>query len=143
VIHQPVYNMFNRWVEPELLGTLEQEGIGCIVFSPLAQGLLTSRYLQGIPSDSRAASGVGFLRPEHVTEQRVAAARALNRVAEARGQSLAQLALAWVLRHPTMTSVLIGASKVQQLDDNVGALDNLAFSEDELAQIETILADAK
>jgi L-glyceraldehyde 3-phosphate reductase len=140
LIHQPVYNMFNRWIEPELLGTLEQEGIGCIVFSPLAQGLLTNRYLHGIPADSRAASIAGFLRPEHVTERRVEQARALNRLAEARGQSLAQLALAWVLRHPGMTSVLIGASKVQQLDDNVGALTKLSFSQDELAQIDAILA---
>jgi L-glyceraldehyde 3-phosphate reductase len=140
VIHQPIYNMFNRWVEPELLGTLEQEGIGCISFSPLAQGLLTNRYLHGIPADSRAASGVGFLRPEHVTEQRVAQAQALGRVAEARGQSLAQLALAWVLRHPGMTSVLIGASRVQQIDDNVGALANLAFADAELAEIDAILS---
>jgi L-glyceraldehyde 3-phosphate reductase len=140
VIHQPVYNMFNRWVEPELLGTLEQEGIGCISFSPLAQGLLTNRYLHGIPADSRAGSGHGFLRPEHVTEQRVAQAQALGRVAEARGQSLAQMALAWVLRHPGMTSVLIGASRVQQIDDNVGALANLAFTDAELAEIDTILS---
>jgi L-glyceraldehyde 3-phosphate reductase len=140
VIHQPIYNMFNRWIEPELLGTLEQEGIGCIAFSPLAQGLLTNRYLHGIPADSRASSGHGFLRPEHVTEQRVAQAQALNRVAEARGQSLAQLALAWVLRHPGMTSVLIGASRVQQIDDNVGALANLAFADAELAEIDAILS---
>src|SRR6266540_5004495 len=140
MIHQPNYNMFNRWIEPELLSTLEQEGVGCIAFSPLAQGLLTNRYLHGIPADSRASSGHGFLRPEHVTDQRVAQAQALNRVAEARGQSLAQMALAWVLRHPGMTSVLIGASRVQQIDDNVGALANLAFTDAELAEIDAILS---
>ncbi len=140
LIHQPVYSMFNRWIEPELLDVLAAEGIGCIVFSPLAQGLLTGRYLQGIPADSRAAKPHGFLKPEQLTDDKLAKVRRLNEIAQARGQSLTQLALAWVLRHPGMTSALIGASKVSQIEECVASLANLAFSADELAQIDAILA---
>jgi len=141
LIHQPKYSMFNRWIEPELLDTLESEGMGCIPFSPLAQGMLTNKYLGGIPDDSRAAKAHGFLKPAHITDERLSQIRRLNVIAQERGQTLAQMALAWVLRHPGITSVLIGASKVSQIEDSVGALDNLAFSEAELAAIETILAD--
>jgi L-glyceraldehyde 3-phosphate reductase len=140
LIHQPSYNMFNRWIEPELLGVLAEEGMGCIVFSPLAQGLLTNRYLHGIPADSRAGRSGTFLRPEHVTDERIDKAARLNEIAEGRGQSLAQMALAWNLRHPGMTSVLVGASRPSQIEDSVGALQNLAFTADELARIEAILA---
>ncbi len=140
LIHQPVYSMFNRWIEPELLDVLSAEGIGCIVFSPLAQGLLTGKYLQGIPADSRAAKPHGFLKAEQVTEDKLAKVRRLDEVAQARGQSLTQLALAWVLRHAGMTSALIGASKVSQIEECVASLANLAFSADELAQIDAILA---
>jgi L-glyceraldehyde 3-phosphate reductase len=140
LIHQPSYNMFNRWIEDGLLDVLAEEGVGCIVFSPLAQGLLTNKYLDGIPPDSRAGSPHGFLRPEHVTEERLTKVRALNEIAQKRGQSLAQMALAWVLRHPGMTSALVGASRVSQIEDNVAALKVLAFSEEELRAIEAILA---
>ena len=140
LIHQPSYNMFNRLIEDALLDALAEEGMGCIVFSPLAQGLLTDRYLEGIPSDSRAAKPHGFLRPEHVTEDRLAKIRELNSMAQRRGQTLAQMALAWNLRHPGMTSVLVGASRVGQIEDNVGALKNLSFAESELAAIDQILS---
>lgn len=140
LIHQPSYNMFNRWIEDGLLDVLEKEGIGCIVFSPLAQGLLTDRYLQGIPDDSRAAKAHGFLRAGQITEERLAVVRALNEIARARGQTLAQMALAWNLRHAGMTSVLVGASRVSQIEDNLGALANLAFTEEELQVIEKVLA---
>jgi L-glyceraldehyde 3-phosphate reductase len=140
LIHQPVYNMFNRWVEPELLKTLEDGGIGCIVFSPLAQGLLTDRYLQGIPGDSRAGKPHGFLRPQHVTDEKLSKVQALGQVAASRGQTIAQLALAWVLRHPAVTSALIGASSVVQLEQNVAAMGKLGFEEKELLKIEEILA---
>jgi L-glyceraldehyde 3-phosphate reductase len=140
LIHQPRYNMFDRWVEPELLPLLEREGVGCIPFSPLAQGLLTGRYLAGIPADSRAGQDKRFLRPEHLTDQRLAQIQALNALAQARGQSLAQMALAWVLRHPAITTALIGASKPSQVDDCVGAVQRLSFSAEELAAIEKILA---
>lgn len=140
LIHQPKYSMFERWIEPELLGTLAREGIGCIAFSPLAQGLLTNKYLGGIPEDSRAGKAHGFLRPEHVTDEKVAKARKLDAIAERRGQTLAQLALAWVLRHPGMTSALVGASRVAQLEDAVGALANLGFSTEELGKIDAVLA---
>lgn len=147
LIHQPSYSMLNRWIEDEgpsgssLLEVLKEEGIGCICFSPLAQGLLTDKYLaDDIPADSRAASATGFLRPEHVTESKLVKVRALNAIAQDRGQTMAQLALAWVLRHEEVTSALIGASKASQVEDSVGALDNLAFSEDELQAIEAILA---
>jgi L-glyceraldehyde 3-phosphate reductase len=131
--------MFNRWVEPELLNTLKEEGIGCIPFSPLAQGLLTNKYLGGIPEGSRASKAHGFLKPAHITDDKLAKVNKLNEIAQSRGQTLAQMALAWILRHESMTSVLIGASKVEQIDDAVGTLNRLDFSSDELQQIELIL----
>jgi len=139
LIHQPYYNMFGRWIEDGLVEALEKEGMGCIAFSPLAQGLLTDKYLKGIPEGSRASKPHGFLRPEHVTQEAVVKARRLNEVAKQRGQTLAQMALAWVLRLPVMTSALIGASRVEQIEDGVGALQNLEFSETELQTIENIL----
>jgi L-glyceraldehyde 3-phosphate reductase len=141
VLHQPKYSMLERTPEAGLLRVLEEEGIGCIVFSPLAQGLLTDRYLRDIPADSRAAKPHGFLREEQVTDARRAQLAALDALARARGQSLAQLALAWVLRHPAVTSALIGASRVAQLEDNVAALDDLALSDDELREIDRVLAE--
>ena len=140
LIHQPSYNMFNRWIEDGLLEVLEEEAIGCIVFSPLAQGLLTDRYLNGIPEDSRAAKPHGFLKREHVTEEKLAKIRRLNEIAQARGQTLAQMSLAWVLRHAGMTSALVGASRVRQIEDNVAALRHLEFTEEELKAIDRILA---
>ena len=141
LIHQPSYSMFNRWVEDGLLGVLEEKGIGGICFSPLAQGLLTNKYLGGdIPEGSRASKPHGFLRPSHVTDEKLAKVRKLKDVADARGQSMAQLALAWVLRQPAVTSALIGASKVSQVEDSVATVRNLAFSDEELATIEDILA---
>jgi L-glyceraldehyde 3-phosphate reductase len=137
LIHQPVYNLFNRWIEDGLTTVLEDEGIGCIPFSPLAQGQLTDRYLHGIPEDSRAARQA-FLKPGQV-EQNLDIVRALDEFARQRGQSLAALALAWILRLPVVTSALIGASSVEQLEANVRALDRLDFSQEELQQIETIL----
>jgi L-glyceraldehyde 3-phosphate reductase len=136
VIHQPSYSMFNRWIEPELLDALEDEGIGCIAFSPLAQGMLTDRYLDGIPADSRAGREGTALSPSRLTDEALAKVRALNEIASARGQTLAQLALAWVLRDPRVTSALIGASSVEQLEQNVAALDRLELSSDELDEIE-------
>lgn len=141
VLHQPKYSMLERTPETGLLQVLEDEGVGCIVFSPLAQGLLTDRYLGGIPADSRAAKPTGFLQESAVTDARRAQLAALDELARARGQSLAQMALAWVLRHPAVTSALIGASRVKQLEDNVAALDNLALADDELREIDRILAD--
>ncbi|MBB4682835.1 L-glyceraldehyde 3-phosphate reductase [Amycolatopsis jiangsuensis] len=136
LIHQPSYSMFNRWTESDgLLDTLAGVGAGCIAFSPLAQGLLTDRYLGGVPADSRAAQGKS-LKPETITEEKLGKIRALHEIARRRGQSLAQLALAWALRDPRMTSLVIGASSVRQLDDNVAALDNLEFTADELAEID-------
>lgn len=141
LIHQPSYSMFNRWVEDGLLQTLKEEGVGCIAFSPLAQGLLTNKYLGGsIPEGSRASKAHGFLKPANITDDKLAKVQKLNEFAQSRGQTLAQMALAWVLRHDTMTSVLIGASKVSQIDDAVGALNKLDFSSDELGKIEAILA---
>ncbi|MDX9954140.1 MAG: L-glyceraldehyde 3-phosphate reductase [Anaerolineae bacterium] len=140
LIHQPNYNMFDRWIEDGLLDVLDEEGIGCIVFSPLAQGMLTDKYLKGIPPDSRAGKSTGFLRPEQVTEDRVRRVWQLREVAQARGQTMAQLALAWVLRRPTVTSALIGASRVGQIEDCVATLDKLAFTSEELQAIEDILA---
>jgi L-glyceraldehyde 3-phosphate reductase len=139
LIHQPSYSMFNRWVEDGLLNVLEEEGIGCIAFSPLAQGLLTDKYLRGIPDGSRASKAHGFLKPAQITDDKLAKVKRLNDMAKARSQTLAQLALAWVLRHTTMTSVLIGASKVAQIEDAVGVLNNLSLSEEELQKIEAIL----
>jgi len=139
LIHQPSYNMFNRWVEDGLLNVLEEEGIGCIAFSPLAQGMLTDKYLGGIPDGSRASKAHGFLKPAQITDDKLAKVKRLNDMAKARSQTLAQLALAWVLRHTTMTSVLIGASKVAQIEDAVGTLNNPSLSDEELQTIETIL----
>ena len=141
LIHQAKYSMFNRWVEDGLLQTLKKEKIGCIAFSPLAQGLLTNRYLDGIPSDSRAAKPHGFLKKEEVESEKILRVRKLNTIAVRRGQTLAQMALAWILRHPEMTSVLIGASRVSQIEDAVGVLKNLSFSKEELKEIEIILAE--
>jgi L-glyceraldehyde 3-phosphate reductase len=140
LIHQPRYSMFERWIETGLLAVLAREGMGCIAFSPLAQGLLTEKYLGGIPAGSRAAKAHGFLRPAHVTEEKLGKVRKLNGLARARGQSLAQLALAWVLRHPQMTSVLIGASSITQLEENVATLKRLDFSADELKAIDAIVS---
>jgi L-glyceraldehyde 3-phosphate reductase len=140
LIHQPVYSMFNRKMEDGLLTVLAEEGAGCIAFSPLAQGLLTDKYLEGIPEGSRASKPHGFLRPAHVTPERLAQIEKLNELAKARGQSLAQMAIAWVLRHAGMTSALIGASSVDQLNENVAALNHLEFSQDELQVIDTISA---
>jgi L-glyceraldehyde 3-phosphate reductase len=138
LIHQPKYSMFERWIEDELLDVLEEEGIGCIPFSPLAQGLLTDRYLDGIPEGSRASKSWGFLKP-HQVEPAIEKVKKLNEIAHSRGQSLAQMSLAWVLKDKRITSVLIGASSVQQLEDNVASLQNLDFSEEELKRIEEIL----
>lgn len=139
-IHQPSYSIFNRWVEPDLLTTLEREGVGGIVFSPLAQGLLTNRYLKEIPADSRAIKSGRFLKPSDLTETRLRQIRALNDVAAARGQSLAQLALTWVLRQPAITSALVGASRLSQIADSVGALQHPALLPQELAQIDSIVS---
>lgn len=140
LIHQPRYHLFERWIERGLDQVLRQEGIGGIAFCPLAQGLLTNRYLAGIPADSRAGHDKRFLRPEHITEDKLARIRQLDAVAKARGQSLAQMSLAWVLRNPAITSALIGASKVSQIEDNVEAVKNIAFTAEELARIDAILA---
>ena len=139
LIHQPKYSMFERWIEDGLTEVLEREGIGCIAFSPLAQGLLTNRYLDGIPDGSRASKPHGFLRPEHVTDEAIGQVRQLNAVAKERGQTLAQMALRWVLRRPVVTSALIGASSVAQLDDNLDSLKAPDLTEEELAKIEAIL----
>lgn len=140
LIHQPSYSMFNRWIENGLQDVLDQEGIGSICFSPLAGGLLTNRYLDGIPADSRAGGPSVFLNTNAITDEKLGKIRALNEIAQGRGQSLAQMALAWVLRGGRVTSALIGASRVEQIDDNVAALSRLDFSEDELKAIEAILA---
>ncbi|TJY40953.1 L-glyceraldehyde 3-phosphate reductase [Cohnella pontilimi] len=139
LIHQPRYSMFDRWIEDELLDVLEENGVGSIAFSPLEQGLLTNRYLGGIPGDSRAAGASVFLNESSITPERLDKVRRLNDVAQERGQTLAQMALAWVLRGGRVTSVLIGASKVSQLDDNAAIVDNLSFSDEELSRIEAIL----
>jgi L-glyceraldehyde 3-phosphate reductase len=135
LIHQPSYSMLNRWIEPELLEVLGDEGIGCIVFSPLAQGVLTDKYLHGVPEGSRASRD-GSLSPTTITEQTLAKVSALNEIAQRRGQSLAQLAIAWVLRDERVTSALVGASSVEQLEANVAALDHLDFTDEELAEID-------
>lgn len=139
LIHQPRYSMFDRWVENGLLEVLEQEGIGCIPFSPLAQGLLTNKYLQGIPEDSRAAKSHGYLQTAAITPEVIAKVQALNQIARKRGQSLAQMAIAWLLKDRRITTVLIGASSVKQLEDNLGALNQVSFSSEELQEIEGIL----
>jgi L-glyceraldehyde 3-phosphate reductase len=140
LIHQPSYSMLNRWIEPDLLDTLGELGVGCIGFSPLAQGMLTDKYLQGIPADSRAAEN-SSLSTDLLTDDAMERIRALNEIAKGRGQSLAQLALAWTLRDPRMTSTLVGASSVAQLEDSLHALDNLALSDDELAEIDRYASD--
>jgi L-glyceraldehyde 3-phosphate reductase len=139
LIHQPKYSMFERWVEGGLLDVLEQEGVGCIPFSPLAQGLLTNKYLNGIPQDSRAAKSTGHLQSGQITEANIAQVKKLNEIAVQRNQTLAQMALAWLMKDPRVTSVLIGASKPEQLADSLKCLENTSFSAEELSQIETIL----
>jgi L-glyceraldehyde 3-phosphate reductase len=136
LIHQPVFNLFDRWVEHGLSDVLQHEGIGCIPFSPLAQGLLAGRYNNGIDPESRAGKPDSFLRPEHVTDEKLRRVRALAEIAKARGQSLAQMSIAWLLSKPYITSALIGASQWRQIEDNLGALRNTAFSNDELAAID-------
>jgi L-glyceraldehyde 3-phosphate reductase len=140
LIHQPSYSLLNRWIEPELLDALGDEGVGCIVFSPIGQGMLTDKYLGGVPEDSRAAEG-RFLTRDFLTEENLERVRALNEIAQRRGQALAQMAIAWTLRDPRVTSALIGASSVAQLEQNVAALDNLEFGDDELAEIDRHAVD--
>ncbi|HUW33256.1 MAG TPA: L-glyceraldehyde 3-phosphate reductase [Planctomycetota bacterium] len=139
LIHQPRYSMFDRWIEGGLLDALGDEGIGCICFSPLAQGMLTSKYLHGIPEGSRASKPHGFLKPEQITPDKLAVIARLNDIAAKRGQSLAQMALAWVLRDPRVTSALIGASRVEQIEECTATVNNLQFDQAELAQIEDVL----
>lgn len=141
LIHQPSYSMLNRWIEPELLDTLGELGVGCIGFSPLAQGVLTDRYLDGIPAGSRASRD-GSLSKDMLTEENLGRVRALNEIANGRGQTLAQLALSWTLRDPRMTSTLVGASSVRQLEDNLAALETLAFTDAELAEIDRYAEDS-
>jgi len=141
LIHQPKYNMFNRWIEPDLLNLLEDKGIGCISFSPLAQGILTDKYIDGIPANSRAANEHGFLQPEAITKGLVNKIKKLNQIALNRGQTLAQLALVWNLRNNAMTSVLIGARSVQQIEENVRCIANLNFTEEELKEIDKIISE--
>jgi len=141
LIHQPSYSMLNRWIEDGLLDVLGELGVGCIVFSPLAQGMLTDKYLNGIPSDSRAAQS-GSFSPDLLSDEALARIRALNEIAQQRGQSLAQLALAWTLRDPRVTSTLIGASSVKQLEANVASLERLDLSDDELAAIDRYAVDS-
>src|SRR3954463_5111834 len=140
LLHQPSYSLLNRWIEPDLLDALEEVGAGCITFSPLAQGMLTDKYLNGVPEGSRASRNTS-LSPDLLTAEAVEKIRALDDIARGRGQSLAQMALAWTLRDPRVTSTLIGASSVEQLDDSLGAVDNLAFSEEELAEIDRYATD--
>jgi len=140
LIHQPNYSLFDRWVEEGLLDVLTEEGLGCIVFSPLEQGLLTNRYLRGIPTDSRAGKPDTGLSREDVSEDKLTKVRRLNEIAQKRGQSLAQMALAWVLRQPAVTSALVGASRVSQVEDSIATLNRLDFSQEELSEIEKILA---
>jgi L-glyceraldehyde 3-phosphate reductase len=142
LIHQPSYSMFNRWIEPELLEVLEREGVGCIAFSPLAQGLLTNKYLDGIPEDSRVRRGLNF-GEGLVTQENIERVRALNGIASERGQSLAQLAIAWTLRDPRVTSALVGASSVAQLEDSHAALARLGFEDAELAEIDRYAVDGQ
>lgn len=139
LIHQPKYSMFERWVEDGLLDVLEQYGVGCIPFSPLAQGLLTDRYLKGIPEGSRASKAHGFLKASHITEETLDKITRLNEIAKQRGQSLAQMALTWLLKDKRITTVLIGASSVEQLDNNIDAMNNLDYTQDELSAIEAVL----
>ena len=140
LIHQPKYSMLERWVENGLLDVLGKEGIGGIAFCPLAQGMLTDRYLQGVPEGSRASKPHGFLKKADIDERRLTQIRALDEVAVARGQSLAQMSLAWVLRDNRMTSALIGASRVEQIEQNVAVLANLSFTAEELSRIDAVLS---
>jgi L-glyceraldehyde 3-phosphate reductase len=140
LIHQPKYSLMERWIEKGLTDVLKNEGIGCIAFSPLAQGLLTNRYLKGIPTDSRAGKEGTFLKREDITEDKISKIKKLNEIAAKRGQSLAQMSIAWVLRSPVITSALIGASKVTQVEDAVGTLNNLNFTVDELNSLDEILS---
>jgi L-glyceraldehyde 3-phosphate reductase len=140
LIHQPRYSMFDRWIEDGLLDVLDEEGIGCIVFSPLAQGLLTKKYLGGIPEDSRAARESGFLNREEVTPEVIEKVKKLSWLAQDRGQTIAQMALVWCLRDPRVTSVLVGASTVKQMEENINSLRNVDFNEEELQEIENILS---
>jgi len=141
LIHQPCYNMFNRWIEDGLLDVLAQEKIGCIAFSPLAQGLLTDRYLSGIPEGSRASKPHSFLKPAQITDAKLDRVKRLNEIARGRGQKLAQMSLAWVLRNPVVTSALIGASKTSQIEDAVGSLNNPSFTVEEIKNIDVILSE--
>ncbi len=141
LIHQPSYSMLNRWIEKELLGTLEELGVGCIAFSPLAQGLLTKKYLNGVPENSRAKVGDTFLK-DFLSDKNISRVRSLNEIAQRRGQTLAQMAIAWVLRDPRVTTALIGARNVEQLDDSLDAVKKLAFSEAELKEIDRFAQDS-
>lgn len=140
LIHQPRYSMFDRWIEGGLLNVLEEEGMGCIAYSPLAQGMLTDKYLEGIPPGSRAAKEHGFLQQSQVTTELVEKARKLNEIAANRGQKLSQMALAWIMRDSRITSVLLGASSIEQLDENLATLNNLHFSDEEYRLIEEIIS---
>jgi L-glyceraldehyde 3-phosphate reductase len=142
LIHQPSYSLLNRWIERGLLDVLEKEGIGCITFSPLAQGMLTDKYLEGIPEDSRAVKAGHYLPKEYLSEENLAKVRALNEIARRRGQSLAQMALAWCLRDSRVTTVLIGASRPEQIQENIAVLDNLEFTNEELAEIDKYATEA-
>ncbi|MBN2366471.1 MAG: L-glyceraldehyde 3-phosphate reductase [Calditrichaeota bacterium] len=139
LIHQPNYNLFDRWIENGLLDTLSDQGIGCIVFSPLAQGILTDRYLRGIQKDSRAAKPHSYMDKKSITEDKITKVNKLNKIAGERGQSMAQMAISWVLRQPAVTSALVGASKVRHIEDAASALTNLSFSQEELTHIDQIL----
>lgn len=143
LVHQPSYNMLDRWIEPELLPLLEKQGVGCVVFVPLAQGLLTGKYLKGIPSDSRATKAHGFLKPKDLTDEKLLLIQKLNQIAVQRGQSLSQLALQWVLRLSSVTSAIIGASKVGQLKENIAALKFSPLTDLEIIEIEKILNNKK
>jgi L-glyceraldehyde 3-phosphate reductase len=142
LIHQPSYSMLNRWIEPELLDVLEEEGVGCIAFSPLAQGMLTDRYLEGVPEGSRASQD-GSLSRQLLTDEALAKIRALTEIAARRGQTLAQMAVAWVLRHPRVTSALVGVSSVEQLESNLAAIERLDFDDDELAEIDRYATESE
>src|SRR6056297_1577035 len=142
LIHQPSYSMLNRWIEDKLLKTLEREGVGCITFSPLAQGMLSDKYLDGIPADSRAGKSNTFLNETLITEDKLSRIRGLNEIARRRGQSLAQMALVWNLRHPQVTSVLIGASSVAQIEENIQALENSHITAEELKEIDSFAVDS-
>jgi L-glyceraldehyde 3-phosphate reductase len=141
LIHQPSYSMFNRWIEQDLLGALEDEGMGCIAFSPLAQGMLTNKYLGTVPKASRAGRNTPSFRDGFLNEESLKRIQGLNAIAQSRGQSLAQMSLAWCMRLPQITTLLIGASRLDQLKENIGALDNLSFSDEELAAIDVHAVD--